>query len=349
MIGLIMVGGRGTRFWPLSTKKTPKQLIDFNGSGPMIKVTVDRLKPIIDNKNFFIVTSKTIVKPMKKILPEIPNIIGEPEGKNTAPCIAMITGMLLKENSEEVMGVFPGDHFIMKPDEFIRILTAAEKAAVEKNALVTIGIKPEFAHTGYGYIEYVKDGSEYCRVIKFYEKPDKSKAESFIEAGNYLWNAGIFVWKVKIIAEEFRKYQPKMYESLIRISEASPKKLTSVIKKEYSLMQKISIDYAIMEKSDNIFTLPASIGWNDVGSWTNISSVNKLDENNNSITAYAGVIINSSNNVVNCAGKTVALVGVENLIVVENNGSILICNRNNDQLVGKIPDILEQRGLGKYI
>ena len=344
-----MVGGRGTRFWPLSTKKQPKQLIDFNGKGPMIKITVDRLKPIIANEDFYIVTSKSIVNPIKKILPEIHNIIGEPQGKNTAPCIAMITGMLLKNDAEQIMGVFPGDHFIMKQTEFIRVLKTAGKIASEKNALITIGIKPESAHTGYGYIEYEKNTfDKYYIVKKFYEKPDKKLAEKFLKDGHFLWNAGIFVWKVKTIADEFKKYQPAIYESILRISEASDKKINSVIKKEYQVMQKISIDYAIMEKSSNIYTIPASIGWNDVGSWTNISSITETDENNNSIKSAASIVIDSKNNVINCEGKAVAVIGVDNLVVVEKNNSILICSRDKDQIVGKIPDLLEKKGLSNF-
>ncbi|HON56387.1 MAG TPA: mannose-1-phosphate guanylyltransferase, partial [bacterium] len=271
MFGLIMIGGRGTRFWPLSRIKRPKQLIDFNGSGEMIKITVNRLKPLIPDDKLYIVTSKNIVKPVKKILPEIKNVIGEPEGRNTAPCIAMIVGLLLKESGDEVMGVFPGDHFIAKKKEFIKILRYAEKIAKSNDALITIGIKPTAPHTGYGYIEYSEKIDNAYKVRKFYEKPDYDTARNFLERGNFLWNAGIFVWRIKTIAEAFKKHQPKIYESILNISNASKKNLKKVIEQEYSKMPKISVDYAIMELSDNILTIPSDIGWNDIGSWSSMT------------------------------------------------------------------------------
>jgi mannose-1-phosphate guanylyltransferase len=351
MFGLIMIGGRGTRFWPLSKIAHPKQLIDFNGQGEMIKVTVDRLKKLVSDEQFYIVTSKNIVKPVKDILPEIKNIIGEPYGKNTAPCIAMIAGLLYKDNPNKVMGIFPGDHFIENQKEFERILVESEKIAAEEDVLVTIGIKPDYAHTGYGYIEYnkkQKKGDFFC-VEKFYEKPDKLTAQKFLEQGNFLWNAGIFVWKIKTIVEEFKKFQPIMYESILRISQTKPENMVKVIEEEYDKMTKISIDYAIMEFSDKIVTIPADMGWKDIGSWSSLFEVNKIDENNNVFLTKEKVCINSKNNLAFSTKKLIALVDVNDLIVVEDEDCLLVCNKNSDQKVKEVVEILETKNLLKYL
>jgi len=351
MLALIMIGGRGTRFWPLSRAKCPKQLINFTGTGEMIRLTVNRLKPLTLSENFYIITSKDIVSPVKKILPEINNIIGEPEAKNTAPCIALLVGLLLKKEPEQTLGVFPGDHFIQNEQEFVDILRRAEFIAQSADSLVTIGITPEFAHTGYGYIEYDKTNCNngFYKVIKFYEKPDKTTAEKFLQTGNFLWNAGIFVWKIKTIAAAFEKYQPTIYESILKISESPDSKLTKVIKQEYKKMPKISIDYAIMERSDNIATIPANIGWKDIGSWSALADILPKDKFGNVIFSDANITINSSNNIIHCKNKMVGLINVDNLIVAVDKNNILICKRDADQQVGQLVKKMDDAGMTEFL
>ncbi|MBP7653841.1 mannose-1-phosphate guanylyltransferase [Candidatus Dependentiae bacterium] len=352
MFGLIMIGGRGTRFWPLSKIKKPKQLIDFTGNGEMIRLTVDRLKPVVKNKDFFVITSKHLIQPVKKILNEIKNVVGEPEGKNTAPCIAMALGILYKNFKDEILGVFPGDHYIKKESAFVSILKKAETFASKNNALITIGIKPDSPHTGYGYIEFDKSkklSPDIFKVKKFYEKPDFNKAHNFFKSGNFLWNAGIFIWKIGVIVESFKKYQPQMYDSIIRISNSSKKNLTKTIYEEFKKMPKISIDYAIMEYSDNIVTIPADIGWNDIGSWSSLDSINSADKNGNVVISKKNILLSSNRNIIHCKNKMVAAIGVDDLIIASDDDCILVCKKESDQKVGDIVKNLESLNLREYL
>lgn len=352
MLGLIMIGGRGTRFWPLSKIMLPKQLIDFTGKGEMIKLTAGRLKPVIKNDDLFVITSKHLISPVKKILKEIKNVIGEPEGKNTAPCIALLLGLLYNDCKDKVLGVFPGDHYIEKEKIFTSILRQAETFAKKNDFLITIGIKPETPHTGYGYIEYNRKrtlAKNIFEVKKFYEKPDLLTAKKFLKSGSFLWNAGMFIWRIETIIEEFKKYQPAMYKSIIKISQTATKLRNRVIAEEFKKMPKISIDYAIMEHSSNIAAIPVDIGWNDIGSWSSLDSINLKDENGNVIISDKSFISNSNRNIIHCKNKMAAVIGADDLIIVSDKDSVLVCKKNSDQKVGDIVKFLELNKLNGYL
>ncbi len=338
--GLIMAGGRGTRFWPRSRKRNAKQVLRFFGEQSLIQQTVERLKPIIPPENIWVITNELLQPEIRKQLPEIPKrqIIAEPAQRNTAPCIALAAQILHEADPEAVLGVFPADHLILKEGRFRNFVKAAYRAA-EANRVVVLGIQPRWAETGYGYIEFpknVKAGiTETLPVASFREKPDPKTAKKFVERGNFFWNAGMFFWPVATLRDLMRRHQPKTATLLAGLPSFRQKSFADRLAEAYPLCENISVDYAIIEKAEHVTGIALDdIGWNDVGSWDAVYALAEKDGNNNASQSHL-VAENSHGNYVQ-AEKTVALVGVENLIVVDTPDALLVAHRDAAQDVSKI-------------
>jgi mannose-1-phosphate guanylyltransferase len=353
IIPLIMAGGIGSRFWPLSSKENPKQFLNLiDDDRNMIQLTLDRITNIVDYNQIFVATGKEYAADVKKYLPEIPseNISIEPMRRNTAACIGLASLYIEKKYPEAVMTILPADHVITNNQEFIETLNRAAEIAKAGPNMVTIGIEPSKPETGYGYINYsqqkLKSG---FKVNEFTEKPDYKKAVQFLKSGNYLWNSGIFIWKVKTIRNMFKKYMPELDKTLERIKEVlgSPE-ANNLIKNEFKNLDSISIDYGILEKADNIYVVPGSFGWDDVGSWSSLDNLNQKDINGNIIKGnHIGV--KSKDSIIYAQDKMIATVGIKDLIVVESDQAILVCNKNNDQDVKELRKIMADKELNKLL
>ncbi|RMD88789.1 MAG: mannose-1-phosphate guanylyltransferase [Calditrichaeota bacterium] len=356
LFGLIMAGGSGTRFWPKSRHKTPKQLLRIYGEKSMIQNTVDRLKPLIEKEGLFIVTTEAQTDEIKKQLPFIPNqnIIVEPKGKNTAPCIGLSALYMEKIDPEGVMVVVPADHLIQDNEIFIQTLKAGVQIATEKDCLVTIGIQPSYPSTGYGYIQYNDEvaninGVSICRVKTFAEKPNLETARRFLESGEFLWNSGIFIWKVKTILREIEEYLPHLYDGLLEIKAAlGTEKENQVIERVYCQIKSISIDYGVMEHAKNVLVLKGQFGWNDLGSWDEVYKLYPKDENENALIGQH-IVIDAKGCYVDAPDKLVAVLGVNDLIVVDTKDALLICRRDRAQDVKEIVDLAKRKKLDQYL
>ena len=344
MIALIMAGGVGTRFWPLSRKSNPKQFLNIISEYSMLQMTVTRLLPKIKIEDIYIVTESSQTELIKKHLPSLPeeNIIIEPFGMNTAPCIALSAQYLVRKYSEtEKMIVLPADHLIVHNDDFLASLEIGGDSADLDN-LVTFGIKPDYPATGYGYIEAgdkIEQGMFYVKQFK--EKPDLKTAEQFVSSNNFFWNSGIFMWKIGTILNAYKAYLPKVAKILEKINIIWKEKgLNSDISSEYAQMPKIPIDIGIMEQSEKRVVIPVDYGWNDVGSWKALYNISKKDQNNNVVNCE-NQIIDSKNNYIN-SKKFVALIGINDLVIVESDDALLIAKKERSEEVKIIVEKLKK-------
>ncbi|AEE90775.1 Mannose-1-phosphate guanylyltransferase [Tepidanaerobacter acetatoxydans Re1] len=358
MYGVIMAGGGGTRFWPLSRANTPKQFLNITGEDTMINDTIKRIKSIVPTDKIIIVTNKIQKKMLSKVIQEdIPeaNVLAEPVGRNTAACIGYAAMVIKKRCGDAVMGVFPSDHYIKDADEFQRVLNAAYSIAENTEKLVTIGINPTFPSTGYGYIKYDRErsipaeGKIAYEVVDFVEKPNLAKAKEYLKNGNYLWNSGMFAWKASVILENFERFLPKLYRGLLELEPFidTPKEKT-VVEEIYPALQSISIDYGVMERSDKVVVIPGDFGWSDVGSWDSLGEVFPLDENGN-ITRGDFIAIDTRNSIIYSNSRLVAAVGLENMIVVETNDALLVCPKEKAQDVKKVVEQLKEMGRNELL
>lgn len=336
LCALIMAGGKGTRFWPLSTEEKPKQFLNLIDEDTMIQMTVNRIKPIIPMERIFVCTGAMYVDLVKEQLPELPekNIIIEPEGRNTAPCIMLSALVIDRYFKDSTMIVLPSDHLIKDEDKFRNILTESEKI-LEKNkkAIITLGMKPDRPETGYGYIKYVSETSEsqefkVFKVDKFVEKPNEEKAKKYLQNGSYLWNGGMFLWKTSTIIDEIKKYSPNTYEAIYEIEEVKEENLQKLINQKYHETENISIDYAVLEKSKNIYVVPSEIGWDDIGTWKSIERYKEKDEHDNIVEGNARVIESKSNITIN-NGKRIVLIGIDDVMTLETEDSIYIVKKDH--------------------
>ena len=358
MYAVIMAGGRGTRFWPRSREKKPKHLLDIISDKTIIQETVDRIKPLIMPENILIVTGQKHVRTLMRQLPEIPseNIIIEPEGKNTAPCIGLAALHIRKKAGDDIMVVLPSDHAIADSRKFRQVVRAAAQTAAGVDALVTIGIEPMSPQTGFGYIERgnsIGDGTaeEVFRVKSIREKPDSRQAKKFVQNGKFYWNSGMFIWRASTILKSISRWLPDLYSGLTTINEAmgSPGE-KAVIRRIYKNLAPISIDYGVMEKADNVFVVKGDFGWSDVGSWDALWEISAKDENGNILIGGANVISeDSTGSLVYSRQKLIALAGVKDLIIVETKDALLICQKGKSQDVKKIVEILEAKKMKKYL
>lgn len=337
---VIMAGGIGSRFWPMSTPAYPKQFIDVMGVGKsLIQLTVDRFRGICPDENIWIVTSQKYVDIVKEQLPMVlySHILAEPEPRNTAPCIAYACWKIKAKDKDANIVVTPSDALVIETDEFRRTVRAALKFTANSNAIVTLGMKPNRPETGYGYIEASKKSAtdEIRKAKAFKEKPDIETAKKYVAAGNYFWNAGIFVWNVNTITDAITKYTPDLAAKMNEMSMDFFSDMESdTVKRVFPTCEKISIDYAVMEKSDSIYTLPAKFGWSDLGSWGSLHTLLPQDNDGN---AKVGSNINlyGSNNCIVHANdaQQVVVEGLNDYIVALHNGRLLICSLKNEQMI----------------
>ena len=351
--GVIMAGGGGTRFWPLSRERYPKQLLNLTGNGLMINETIHRLSNVIGTNNLFIVTNEKQGDQMKVAVGDYfakNHIILEPSARNTAACIGYAAFEIIKKYGDGVMCIFPSDHYIKKQDEFENVLNKAISIANDQDKLVTIGIRPTHPSTGYGYINYDSvENSSFYEVNEFVEKPNLQVAKIFVESGRYAWNSGMFVWKVSTILQNFERFLPKVYKYLKQITDSicTPEEY-HIIRQIYEKIPSISIDHGIMERSDNIAVIIGDFGWSDVGSWDSLGSIYDVDACGNVIK---GVQINiSTKNCISYAkNRLIATIGVENMIIVETDDSVLVCRKDQAQKVKEVVEQLKIRGLEQYL
>lgn len=343
-----MAGGVGSRFWPMSTSKTPKQFLDvLNVGKSLIRQTFERFNKITPTENILVVTNESYRDLVKQHLPELDNsqILGEPVGRNTAPCIAYANEKILKRNPKASMVVAPSDHIIRNEDVFTEVVTKALTYVSDKDLLVTLGIEPTRPDTGYGYIHYESSQSREFKVVKsFTEKPVLTKAKEFLASGEYLWNAGIFVWSAQSIKNSFVSSLPKMDEQFAGISGAlDTVNEQKAVEEVYGVCENISVDYGIMERARNVEVYPAPFDWSDVGTWNALFDIQSKDENGNVIKSNKLMLRNTRNSLVYLNDeKFVAINGISDLIVVESNDAILIANRNDEQAVKEVVNTLKK-------
>ena len=342
---VIMAGGGGTRFWPLSRKETPKQLLNLSGKDAMVNETIARLRRVAERENVFIVTNRTQAEKMAALTADrLPaeNILKEPSARNTAACVGYAAMKIYKTYGDGVMVVTPSDAYIRDEAEYARILQTAIRAAEESGAPVTVGITPTFPATGYGYIRFEGEGAV-KKVRKFVEKPDLETAKDYLASGEYVWNSGVFVWKVSVILEKFRTLLPDIYVDLEKIADAfgTPDE-EQVLNGVYPNIRSISVDYGIMEKSDDILVVPGEFGWNDVGSWDMMNVLHREDGNGN-IALGDALVLESKNTTVYAGSRLVAVVGTDDLVVVETPDAVMVCPRSKAQDVKKLVDALKEQ------
>lgn len=350
---VIMAGGSGTRFWPKSTRKLPKQFLSLVGQGTMIQNTAKRIEPLIPQEQILVVTNDNYVDIVKEQLPSVPheNIVGEPVAKNTAPCVAIAAEMLFKKDPEAIMVVLPADHHIKDPDAFNDFLKAAIEKAESGNHLVTIGIQPDRPETGYGYIHGDNSTRESWNkkdvhpVKAFKEKPDEKTAQAFLESGDYFWNSGMFIWSAKSILSSFQEYLPDMYSLVKKSGEGLyGDDHISAINEFYHACESVSIDYGIMEHAENVHVVPGEFGWNDVGSWTAAYELGQKDALENVINAKHVTVSESTGNFISSeSGKMISVVGLDGFAVVETEDAILVCKLDKAQNVKDIVDQLKSK------
>ena len=324
---LIMAGGKGTRFWPKSTEEKPKQFINLIEDRTMIQLTVDRIKKLVPIEKIFISTGEKYIDLVKEQLPDLPekNIIVEPVGRNTAPCI-LLASLYIKQIYDDCnIAVLPSDHLIKNEIEFLNILKKANDF-VEKNkeSIVTIGITPDRPETGYGYIKYNKiEKNEVVKVDRFVEKPDLEKAKKYLESNEYLWNAGMFIFNVDYMLKELENNYNKTFKLLQQLPSIYDENYNKVLKEIYPESENISIDYAVMEKSKNIYVIPSNFGWDDIGTWKALERYVEKDDKDNLIKGQAS-IYNSSNNVLYSGEKKIVVIGLDNIFCIESDDMIVI-------------------------
>ncbi len=345
---ILMAGGVGSRFWPVSTAEFPKQFHDMLGAGDtLIQKTFSRLSQIIPRENILILTNEKYNSIVLEQLPMVKQeqVLLEPAMRNTAPCILYAALKIKKENPDAVMVVAPSDHWIEDEIAFSDNLKQCFEFCLKENALMTLGIKPTFPNTGFGYIEYNKaDTQSIKKVSQFREKPDYETAKSFIKSGNFLWNGGIFIWSVKSIVEAFEKFQPQMntlflkgWENYNTLNEKS------FIEENYPYSENVSIDYAIMENAENVFVLPATFDWNDLGTWGSLHEKLEKDENNNAVVNAKVLLKNSSSNIISTSkDKLVIIDGLEDFIIVDKDNALLIYPKSKEQEIKGIVNELNK-------
>lgn len=345
--GVIMAGGGGTRFWPLSRQKKPKQLLNLSGKDLMVNEAVDRMATVIGKSNIFIVTSEIQASSMitateGKVFPG--NILAEPAARNTAACIGYAAIEIVKRYGDGIMIITPADHYIEDVPALTDIFRLALTTAENQNKLVTIGLKPTFASTGFGYIKYDATMKGAVKsVLEFREKPDEETAKEYVASGEYAWNSGMFIWKASLILSKLQELAPDIYNDLEKIGNAinTPRE-QEVLHEVYPNIRKISIDYAIMEPcaaKGDVLVIPGDCGWNDVGSWDMMDILHEQDDDGN-ICLGDVVAIDVKDSVIYSTSRTVTAVDVDNIVIVETNDAIMVCSKDKAQNVKMIVDTL---------
>ncbi len=353
LYAVIMAGGVGSRFWPRSKKKLPKQLIKIFGDMTMIQATVDRLSGLIENENIFIITNEIqrpeVIKQLKNIPQE--NIIEEPFGRNTAACIGLASIIVKAKDPDAVTIVLPADHIIKEKDDYLNTIKNAAQFAYDSKGLVTIGINPTRPETGYGYIQI--DDNEVAKniykVYSFAEKPNYATALRFLESGDFLWNSGMFIWHVDAILDEIKNLMPDLYEGLLLIKDSLSKpNFKEVLTNVYGQLKKVSIDYGIMEKSSKVFLTKGMFTWSDVGSWEEVYQLSEKNKDGNALTGkvFTDMVVDSY---IYSPDKLTAVIGLDNIIVINHEDTVLVCRRDKAQDVKEIVDFLKLNKMDEYL
>lgn len=352
---VIMAGGGGTRFWPLSRQEVPKQLINLSGEDALINETINRIDSLAKKDDLFIVTNEKQLEALKDTVKDKcldGNILPEPCARNTAAAIGFAAFNIMKKYGDGVMCVYPADHYIKDEKEFKSILEKAIYIAENNDKLVTIGIKPTFPSTGYGYINFNRENTienVAYEVVEFVEKPNYEIAKEYVNSKKYVWNSGMFVWKVSKILEDFKRYLPKVYEKLEEISNyLGTKEEIEKIKEIYPTIQSISIDYGIMERSNDVIVVPGDFGWNDVGSWDSLGAIYPTDNEGN-IKRGENITIDTKNSIIYSDDKLISTIGISDLIVVSTNDAVMVCRKDKAQDVKKIVEQLKEEDRQEYM
>ena len=344
---VIMAGGRGERFWPKSRNNRPKQFLSLTSDGEtMIQKTVKRLSPLVSAEDIFIVTNAAYADLVNDQLPDVPreNILCEPCARNTAPCIAFAAAIIQKKYGDAMMLVLPSDHLIGYENIYIKTLQTAIRTAEEGNNLVTIGITPAYPETGYGYINFGKEAGDAYEVERFVEKPDLPTAKKYLASGKYLWNSGMFVWKASAIMYNMKQFMPEIHDGAVRIGDSyGTDSYEETLIKEFTAFTSESVDFGIMEKASDIYTIPGSFGWDDVGSWLAVERINETDDKKNYFDG--DVIAVDSERTTVCGGKRlVAAIGTRDIVIVDTDDVLLVCSKNNTQDDKKVIAQLKEHG-----
>lgn len=360
---VILAGGRGTRFWPLSRQRRAKQLLALDGKQTMIQQTVGRLLPLASPARFWVITNQHLRREIMRQLPRLSSkrILAEPVGRNTAPAIGLAAFILVNSDPDAVIGLFPSDHVIADEKRYREVLKNGIELAAAGENIVVLGIRPTRAETGYGYIEAgSSSGGDGLRVRRFTEKPDTARAAEFVRAGNYFWNSGMFLWSARTLTHALLEHLPKTAALLQQIAATfGTRKFAATFARLYPKCENISIDYAVLEprsskgeQNSNIVCLPADFGWNDLGSWTALHehhAARQQPKDDNLIAAEGCFALNAAGNYIHAPGKFVAVLGVHNLVVVETDDALLITTRDQAQDVGKVVKYLDEKKLRNLV
>jgi mannose-1-phosphate guanylyltransferase len=355
---LIMAGGGGTRFWPRSRQKRPKQFLTLTGDRSLLQMALDRVEAQVPAERSWVITGDNYKEEVARQLPTVSDdrIVGEPCGRDTAACIGLGAALIARQEPDATIVVMPADHVIEPVQEFRRAAHAAEQLAAEHpEALLTIGISPTYPATGYGYIQRGpeiagRQGVAAFRVKAFREKPKHDAAEQFLASGDYFWNSGIFIWKATAILRELREQQPNLFAAVQRIAEAWPTaKRAEAFKREYEALSRISIDFAIMEHAKQVLMLQAPFRWDDVGSWLALERMHPQDADGNTVLATHCGLNSKQCIVVADEGHLIATAGVENLLIIQDGNATLIADRRDEAAVKQIVELLKKKGLEKYL
>ena len=351
LYAVIMAGGQGTRFWPRSRRKRPKQLLNIVGDTTMLEQTVARINPFIPFERILVVAGKAYRDILQASLPQLPreNFLYEPVGRNTAACVAWAALWVQERAPGAIMAVLPADHLTRDATEFLHILRAAALVAQPLNRLVTIGIRPTHPETGYGYIRLSDerlqaDSRDVFRVERFVEKPSRQKAEEFLADGRYLWNSGMFIWRADSVLHEIRRYLPQLAQALAPVAESmASSRLTSVVAEVYPGLPSISIDVGVMERAQDVWVIPGDFGWSDVGSWRALSELLPANGQGNVVVGEQRGM-ETSGCFIYSPKKLVATIGIHDLVVIETDDVLLICPKERDQEVRQLVELLEREG-----
>ena len=347
---VIMAGGSGTRFWPLSRRERPKQLLTLFGKGTLLEQTVERIRGLIPAERTYVLTNELLRDKVRRSFPGIPpdQVVAEPAARNTAPTIGLAAHEILRRDPDGLMVILPSDHVIRKPGVFRRCLRAACLFGSAERRSVILGLKPTEPHTGYGYVRLGAkanrlNGQDVFQVMRFTEKPSTTTARRYVASGRYLWNGGMFVWRASTVLRNLEKYQPEMACGLADITAAGGIHSQETLRRLYPRLQKISVDFALMEKISGVYAVAADIGWSDVGSWSVAYGLNPKDAHGNVRPRHA-LCLDSQGNMIVSPRKFVVTVGVQRLIIVETDDALLVCARERSQDVGKAVQELDAQG-----
>ena len=350
---IIMAGGIGSRFWPRSRKKKPKQVLNIFGNNTLLQETVVRITPLINPSEILVVTTEELIQHIRKQLPDFneDNFLLEPIGRNTAPCIGLAAQKLMQKDPDGIMVVLPADHLISDGGRFIACLEQAIETARKDDSLVTIGITPTQPETGYGYIHYDPDGKKPTgaySVKTFAEKPTVHTAQRFLASGDFLWNSGIFIWSIRRILSEIERSLPELYAGLMQIESLEGKEAETQFHHIYSGLRSISIDYGVMERAQNVTVVKGDFNWSDIGNWAEVYRLSTKDTEGN-VNLDGHILIDTKDCLVDSQDRMIATVGVKDLIIINTEDAILICHRDSAQDVKRIVEHMERNQMDKYL